>query len=258
MALHYTWSALWKILGRVLNWWRLMLVPKLKPKIEPFSYWTTKVEFQEPIPTSTNGHLYASLTVPSEPQHGQIDGIIQKFIRLQDESKESTKRIVMIENDIESIKLELAKMQTEWQYRQQERLAERGEIKGQLYVERSDQTMRNRDLDLPWKCKMPKETQAQNFTCRQRRDYSMSDEVDYPCNFLPQFDEGSQTELMPFTGEYSDKHYFTEVPFCSLPYGSTRLTSMTSYSSYRRGSLLYSKPSQGVFVNFSKILMILE
>ncbi|XP_059810349.1 uncharacterized protein LOC132383423 [Hypanus sabinus] len=241
MALHSTWSALWKILNRVLNWWRLMLVPKLKPTIEPLSYWTTKVEFQEPIPISTNGKLYASLTIPSETGHSQIaaDQIIQKFIRLQEESKESTKRIIMIENDIESIKLEIAKIQTEWQNRQQEIPTEYSRTKGQPYVECSDQRMRTRDMDLPWAYKMPKETQAQNFTCRQRRDYSINDEVDYPCNFLPQSNKSSQTELIPFTGGLPDKHYITEMPLYSLPCGSTRFTSVTSYHSYRHGSLLY-------------------
>lgn len=243
MALQY----LWKILNRVLNWWRMMLVPKMKPKIESFSYWTSRVEFQEPIPSSTNGELCASLRVRTDPPHGQIDGIIQKFIRLQEESKESTQRIAMIEKDIEYIKLELAKMQTEWQRRQQQALTEWSETEGQPYEEISAEAMQTVDVDLPRKYKMVKETpQAQNFTCRQRKDYSMRDEVDYPCNFLPQFDDSGQTELMPFTGEHCDRECVSSLPFCSLPYGASRLTSVTSYTSYRRGPLLYSYVANGM------------
>ncbi|XP_069751920.1 uncharacterized protein [Narcine bancroftii] len=139
-----------------------------------------------------------------------------------------------VENDIECIKLELAKMQTEWQYKWQQSPTEWNGTSGQPHVECREPTMKERDLDLP--CKAA--AQAQNLTCQLRRDCAMNDEVDYTCNFLPQFDEGSQTELMPFLNEPADKHCITAVPFCSLPFGSTQFTSLRSFSSFRSGSLL--------------------
>ncbi|XP_078279255.1 uncharacterized protein LOC144606775 isoform X2 [Rhinoraja longicauda] len=214
--------------------------PKIKPRIESFSYWTPSVEFQEPIPSSTNGQACASLSVPTDSPPGQIEGIIQRFIRLQEESKESTERIAMIEKDIECIKLELAKMQTEWHSRQQQALTEWSETKGQPDELCSEEAMQTMHLDRPRKYKMLNETtQAQNLTCRQRKDDSMRDEADYPCYLLPQFGDSGRMELMPFTDGHCDRECVSALPFCSLPHRPSRLTSVTSYTSYRRGSLLY-------------------
>ncbi|XP_067867282.1 uncharacterized protein [Heterodontus francisci] len=248
MALQYTRSVLRKILNSVLNWWRLMLVPKLHStgsKIEPFSYLTTAVQFPEPAPSAAAAQLSASLTLPSESQCEQTDRVIQKFVSLQEESTESKVRIVRIESDIECLRSELAKLKMEWEYRQQHLLTAWSDTKEWVRDECSEQTTERKDLDHPLKCKMPKvATQAVHVTCRQRKDYTIRDEVDRACSkhvtrtdFLSQFDESDQVEMMSFTGEPYVGHYITAMPLRSLPHGTTSLTSsMASYSSSRPGS----------------------
>uniref|UniRef100_UPI00398EA4B3 uncharacterized protein n=1 Tax=Pristiophorus japonicus TaxID=55135 RepID=UPI00398EA4B3 len=255
MALQYTQTVLRKILNRVLSWWRQMLVPKLQSsgfKIEPFSYLTTAVEFQEPAPSDTSGQEFTSLTVPSESQHAQTDGVIQKFISLQEESKESKKRIVRVENNIECIRSELTKLQAEWEYRQHHLLTEWSDTKERVCTKCSELTMKRNDS---LKYKMPRAVaQTQHVACRQRKDYTTRDEVDRAsqlkdantdCSFhtftvtdcLSQFDESDQAEVMSFVGEPHAKHCITAMPLCSLPCGPTSLTSsMASCSSSRAGS----------------------
>ncbi|XP_067863084.1 uncharacterized protein [Heptranchias perlo] len=261
MALQYTRSVLGKILNRVLNWWRLMLVPKLQSsrfKIVPFSYVTPAIEFQEPAPNATTRQLCTSLSVPLESQHAQSDGMIQEFISLQEESKASKKRIVRIENDIECIRSELGKLQMEWEHRQYHLLTEWSDTKEQACDECSEQTMKRKDLDHPLTFTMPKAApQTQHVTCRQRKDYTMRDEVDRMCSetgaseledantdsfhtsadFISQLHESDHGEVMSFTSEPYVKHHITATPLCSLPCGSTSLTSsVASYSSSRPGS----------------------
>ncbi|XP_078423089.1 uncharacterized protein LOC144695889 isoform X2 [Cetorhinus maximus] len=247
MVLQYTRSVLKKILNGVLSWWRLMLMPKLHLtgfRIEPFSYMTAAVEFQEPTPNAATRQLCASLMVPLESQHEQADGVIPEFISLQEECKESRKRIVRIENDIEYIRSELAKLQTEWEYRQHHLLTEWSDCKEQICVECSEQTMERKDLEHQLKYKMPKVViQTQHVTCRQRKDYTVRDEVDHACSeqvtqtdFLSQFDESDQAEMLSCRSEPHVKHYITAMPLHSFQRGPTSLiSSVASYSNTRPG-----------------------
>ncbi|XP_038657121.1 uncharacterized protein LOC119968391 isoform X3 [Scyliorhinus canicula] len=261
MVLQYTRSVLRRILSGVLNWWRLMLVPKLHStgiKIDPFSYLTTAVEFPEAAPSVATRQLCASFTVPSESQHEQTDGMTLEFLSLQEESKESRKRIVRIENDIQCIRSELAKLQTEWEYRQHHLLTEWSDCTEQIWDECSEQTVERKDLEHPLKDKMRKMViQAQHVTCRQRKDCTMKDKVDRPCSeqvaqpdFLSQFDESDQAEMISCESEPFIKQFITAMPLHSFPCGPTSLTSSVAiYSNSRPGpsvSLPYRfKPDLG-------------
>ncbi|XP_072404640.1 uncharacterized protein [Chiloscyllium punctatum] len=236
MVLQYTRSVLRKIFNSVLFWWRYMLVPKLHStrfKIEPFSYVTKAVEFKGPAPSAATRQLHEDLTLTLESQQKQTDGVIQKFISLQEESKESRKRIIRIENDIECIRSGLAKLQMEWEYRQHYLLAEWSDTKEQVCNDCSEQTVESKEMDETLKPKMSKVAiQSQHVTRQQRKDHAIRNGVDHGCNeqvtqtdFLSQFDESDQAEMMSFRSEPNVKHYITAMPLRSFPHGTTSVTS---------------------------------